>query len=177
MTRLIGGLTVAILFVTQAGLTVKGGDVAGIQATASEIGKEFSEVALESVVRNSTEDTDSAEHEYKELAKNETLIEASDIPYRALGGHAGFGAEMAEHMLWGGASANQTRRTIRKLAATYGRVLADIFRGGRVSAASQQFMMDLEHFLWPRHLDPDEHRLVVKSAKGQFSALYKIFRR
>lgn len=175
MTRFIGGITIAILMVMQAGLAVKGGDIAGIRRSAAEAGKEFSEAALETFINYSGMGAEEAALKYRELAKNEIFLNVLDIPYRDLGGHAGFGAEMSEHMLWGGASVNRTRLTVKKLAVTYGKVLADIFKGGTVSAASLQFMMDLEQYLWPLDLNPREYSFVFKSARGQFGALYKVF--
>ena len=176
MIRMIGIGTIAIMLVTQAGLMVKGGDISTIRAGAFEIGKEFSLVALETLKEYSV-DPSKAESEYKKLDKSQVLLSASDKEYRELGANAAFGAEMAYHIMWGGASYNRTRSTMRKLAVTYGKGLVLILKGKPVSAASQLFMMDLSHFLTPRRLELNEYRLAVRSAKGQYSALYKIFRK
>lgn len=177
MRKKIVGIVVLAFFVFIGIVPVMAADSSIYRADSMDVTKKFSETALENLKSNSGSNVEEAERVYKDLAHNEILTKAADKIYRDLDAHQAFAATLAEHIMKGGASFTQTQVIMSKLAAAYGKALAEIINGSTASAAYVGFMAELRDLLQPHYLKPKEYSLAVKCAEAYLGTLRKILGR
>ncbi|MDD5084939.1 MAG: hypothetical protein PHE61_02710 [Candidatus Omnitrophica bacterium] len=171
MRKLVYSLFVISLAVVLSGAWTP---MADNQRMFIAIGKEFAATALETLMANTGEKSADAARWYRDLAENTALGNTAVGTYYELDGHANFGAQVADYIFRGGANEKRTRSVMTKCAVSYGKALAQVFSGKKISGVSQEFMMNFTYYLDQLQLNPDDYNRALSRARYQFSTLNEI---
>lgn len=147
-----------------------------IQKMAGETGKQFSQIALQTLKSETGNKAWEAAAWYKELNENRTLVKAAWGPYSSLGAHAAFAAQVAEYIYRGGPNKARTRNVMKGCGRMYGKFLAEIFKGERIEVASQKFVGNFKASLDRLNLYPSQYRYAFNRFKSYVSAVTEVVR-